>query len=225
MLSHINPNLPDIGIDNKDLKGGLMGKHFFGSLKSLDVAIDLGTSQTSVFVKGEGIVYQEPSFISFRQTRQHTRLMAIGHEAYKMKGKEPIGVTTIKPLHDGVIDQLEATRIMLKEIGRRTKISRFLRKPRILVGAPYRISEVERRAVIDALSVLSPAKIAVFEEPLAAAIGAEIDISESIGNLIIDIGSGITEAVVISLGAIVRSESARIGGDAITDALVSTLMS
>ncbi|MFW7380610.1 MAG: rod shape-determining protein [Oligoflexus sp.] len=198
-----------------------MATKTFRSFRSLDVAIDLGTSQTSVFVNGEGLVYQEPSMISMRSSKHCESVLAIGSEAYKMKGKEPLGVTTIKPLHSGVIDKLEAAKLMLNEIAKRTKICRFLKKPRILVGAPFKISDVERRAVMDALSVWGSFNIAIIEEPLAAAIGADIDITESVGNVVIDIGSGITEAVVISLGGIVRCESMRVGGDAITDALIT----
>lgn len=198
-----------------------MIRTMFRNLSSMDVAIDLGTSKTAVFVKGEGLVYDEPSIISFRKIGYKKRILAIGHEASKIRGKEPVDVETVRPLQGGVIDQLEATRLMLREIASRTRIGRFLKKPRILIGAPFSISDVERRAVIDAASVFATSSIAIVEEPLAAAIGVDIDISESIANMVVDIGSGITEAVVISLGGIVHSESIRVGGDAITDSLVS----
>ncbi|HYX34350.1 MAG TPA: rod shape-determining protein [Oligoflexus sp.] len=191
------------------------------NLSSMDVAIDLGTSKTAVFIKGEGLVYEEPSVISFRDNGYRKTILAIGHEAFKIKGKEPVGVATVRPLQGGVIDQLEATKLMLREIARRTRIGRFLKKPRVLIGAPFSISDVERRAVMDAVSVFDSSSVAIVEEPLAAAIGADIDISESVANMVVDIGSGITEAVVISLGGIVHSESIRVGGDAITDSLVS----
>lgn len=198
-----------------------MLKNFYRSFCALDVAIDLGTSKTAVFVKGEGLVYEEPSVISFRNIGYKKHVLAIGEEAFKIRGKEPQGVQTVRPLHGGVIDQLEATKLMLREIACRTKITRFVRKPRVLIGAPFCISDVERRAVLDAASVFESSSVIIIEEPLAAAIGADIDISESVANMVVDIGSGITEAVVISLGGIVHSESIRIGGDAITESLVS----
>lgn len=198
-----------------------MLRKVFRSVRSLDVAIDLGTSRTAVFVKGEGLVYEEPSVVSFRNTRHGKVVLAIGEEASKIRGKEPIGVETVRPLQGGVIDQLEAAKTMLSEINRRTRINRFLSKPHILIGAPFRISDVERRAVLDAATVFRTSSVTLVEEPVAAAIGADIDISESVANMVVDIGSGITEAVVISLGGIVHSESIRVGGDAITQALVS----
>lgn len=193
----------------------------YRNLSSLDVAIDLGTSKTAVFIKGEGRVYEEPSVISFRNNGYKKSVLAIGDEAFQIMGKEPLGVETVRPLHGGVIDQLEASKLMLREIARRTRMSRFLRKPRVLIGAPFCISDVERRAVLDAASVFDTSAVTIVEEPLAAAIGADIDISESVANMIVDVGSGITEAVVISLGGIVHSESVRVGGDAITDALIN----
>ncbi len=198
-----------------------MMKRFYRNLSSMDIAIDLGTSKTAVFIKGEGRVYEEPSVISFREYGHKKAILAIGDEASKIRGKEPVGVETVRPLHGGVIDQLDATKLMLREIARRTRIGRFLKKPRVLIGAPFCISDVERRAVLDAASVFETSTVRVVEEPLAAAIGADIDISESVANMIVDVGSGITEAVVISLGGIVHSESIRVGGDAITDALVN----
>jgi rod shape-determining protein MreB len=197
-----------------------MIRKVFRNLSSLDVAIDLGTSHTSVYIKGEGLVYEEPSVISLRNSGYKRSILAIGNEASEIRGKEPQGVETIRPLQGGVIDQLEATKFMLNEIARRTRILRFLKKPRVLIGAPFSISDVERRAVLDAAGVFGSSSISIVEEPLAAAIGADIDISESIANMIVDVGSGITEAVVISLGGIVHSESIRIGGDAITESLV-----
>lgn len=197
-----------------------MIKKFFRNLSSLDIAIDLGTSHTSVYIKGEGLVYEEPSVISLRNSGYRKSILAIGHEAFEIRGKEPQGVETIRPLQGGVIDHLEATKFMLNEIARRTRIHRFLKKPRLLIGAPFSISDVERRAVLDACSVLGSPAVTIVEEPLAAAIGADLDISESIANMVVDVGSGITEAVVISLGGIVHSESVRIGGDAITESLV-----
>ncbi|HET9235779.1 MAG TPA: rod shape-determining protein [Oligoflexus sp.] len=197
-----------------------MIRKFFRNLSSIDVAIDLGTSHTSVYIRGEGLVYKEPSVISLRDIGYKKSILAIGNEAFQIMGKEPQGVETIKPLQGGVIDQLEATKAMLNEIAKRTRIHRFLKRPRVLIGAPYSISDVERRAVIDATSILESPSVTIVEEPLAAAIGADLDISESIANMVVDIGSGITEAVVISLGGIVHSESIRIGGDAITESLV-----
>ncbi len=194
---------------------------FFNLFRSADVAIDLGTSRTSVFVKSEGLVFAEPSVVCFRNQKSGRAPIAIGESADQIRGKEPIGVVTVRPMRNGVIDHLEATKTMLKEITRLTKICRPLMKPNILIGAPYLISDIEKRAVRDAANSIRAASVTIIEEPVAAAIGANIDISESIANMVVDIGSGITEVVVFSLGGIVHSEAIRVGGDAITEALVS----
>lgn len=193
----------------------------FYPFKSPDIAIDLGTSQTSVFVKSEGLVFAEPSVISFRNHRSGLKPIAVGESADLMRGKEPVGVSTVKPLRSGVIDRLEATKTMLRQIANLTKIDRSLAKPNVLIGAPFLISQIERRAVREAASAIRAASVTIIEEPVAAAIGANLDISESVANMVVDIGSGITEVVVLSLGGIVHSEAIRVGGDAITDALVS----
>lgn len=190
-------------------------------LRSLDIAIDLGTSRTAVYVKNEGVVFEEPSVISFKEFRSGRSLIAIGESADRMRGKEPVGVDCIRPLRSGVIDQLEATKAMLKEIARLTKVCRPLAKPNVLIGAPFRISDIEKRAVREAAQAFRPASVTVIEEPVAAAVGAGLDISESIANMVVDVGSGITEVVILSLGGIVHSEAIRIGGDDITQALIT----
>lgn len=193
----------------------------FSKLRPLDIAVDLGTSRTAVFVKSEGIVFEEPSVLCFKNNRSGRSLIAIGESANQIRGKEPLGIETIRPLRNGVIDHLEATKIMLREIAKITKISRPMAKPNVLIGAPFLISEIEKRAVRDAARSFGAASITVIEEPVAAAIGADIDISESIANMVVDVGSGITEVVVLSLGGIVHSEAIRVGGDAITESLVA----
>lgn len=190
-------------------------------IRPLDIAIDLGTSRTAVYVKNEGIVFEEPSVISFKNQRSGKGVLAVGESADQMRGKEPSGVQCIKPLRNGVIDHLEATKAMMKEIARLTKICRPLAKPHILIGAPNLISDIERRAVRDAAQSIRTASVTIVEEPVAAAIGAGLDISESIANMVVDVGSGISEVVVLSLGGIVHSEAIRLGGDDITQALIS----
>lgn len=194
---------------------------FLAKLRPLDIAIDLGTSRTAVYVKNEGVVFEQPSVISFKEFRSGRAVIAIGEAADQMRGKEPVGVESVRPLRSGVIDQLEATKSMLKEIARLTKVCRPLAKPNVLIGAPFRISDIEKRAVREAAQAFRPGSVTIVEEPIAAAIGAGLDISESIANMIVDVGSGITEVVVISLGGIVHSEAIRIGGDDITQALIN----
>lgn len=190
-------------------------------LRSMDLAIDLGTSRTAVFVKSEGVVFEEPSVVCFRAHKSGRSVIAVGESADQIRGKEPFGVEAIRPLRNGVIDHLEATKTMLQEIARITKINRPFAKPNVLIGAPYHISDIEKRAVRDAANSFRAGAVTIVEEPVAAAIGADIDISESVANMVVDVGSGITEVVVLSLGGIVHSEAIRIGGDAITDCLIA----
>lgn len=189
-----------------------------------DVAVDLGTSKTVIYVHGEGVVYDQPSILALRTRKTgHHEVIAIGDEAKRMLGREPKCIRTVRPLHGGVIEQLDLVQLMLASIGKQVGIKKGLRRPYVLVGAPFAISPIERRAVRDAGSALGARDVEVIEEPLFSAIGAGVDITESLANMIVDMGGGITEVVVICLGGIVHSESVRVGGDTINQDLITCL--
>lgn len=195
------------------------------SLVSYDVGIDLGTANTKVLVKGKGIVIREPSVVA--QQKKSKEILAIGSKAKKMIGKTPALIEVIKPLRDGVIADFDATEAMLthyiREIhqggGWLPKIS----KPRVVVGIPSGVTEVERRAVQDACLSAGARKAFLIEEPMAAAIGIGLPITEPDGVLIIDIGGGTTEIAVISLGGIVIERCLRVAGDEMDEAVISYL--
>lgn len=177
------------------------------------MGIDLGTANTLVYVRGKGIVINEPSVVAINtKTKQ---ILAIGDEAQKMVGRTPAHIVAIRPLVDGVVSDFEVTQEMLKYfIGRvhRERFSLFPR-PRVVIGIPYGVTEVERRAVEEAALNAGAREVYLIEEPVAAAIGARLPIQEPGGSMIIDIGGGTTEVAVISLGGIVASRSLRIAGD------------
>ena len=184
-----------------------------------NIGIDLGTSNILVAVNGKGIVVNEPSVLALDNTTGE--ILAIGVEAKEMLGRTPEKVNAIRPIKDGVIADLTATRLLLKkilhDICKEYKIARF----KAVIGVPYGITEVEERAVEEAVISAGAKEAFLIEEPIAAAIGANINISEPSGNIIVDIGGGTTEVAVISLGGIVASNSIRIAGDDIDEAIVS----
>ncbi|HHT49179.1 MAG TPA: rod shape-determining protein [Firmicutes bacterium] len=184
---------------------------------SRDMGIDLGTANTLVFVKNQGIVLQEPTVVSF--DRETDSLIAVGVEAKQMVGRTPGSIVAVRPMKDGVIADFEVTEKMLhyyiKKAGRRKA---FL-APRVIVGVPSGVTEVERRAVMDAAREAGAREVFLIEEPMAAAIGAGLPIQEPTGNLIVDIGGGTTEVAVISLGGIVTSRSIRVAGDELNEAI------
>lgn len=190
----------------------------FWSLVSYDIGIDLGTVNTLVLVKDKGIVIREPSVVAIhKKTRQ---VLAIGTEAKRMLGRTPIPIDAIRPLRDGVISDFDATESMLhhfiKKIHQNPKSGFNIPKiprPRIVIGIPSGVTEVERRAVQDAALSAGARECFLIEEPMAAAIGAGLPIDDPEGNLIIDIGGGTTEIAVISMGGMVRNQSLRIAGD------------
>lgn len=182
-----------------------------------DIGIDLGTANTLVYVRGKGIVINEPSVVAINQKTK--QILAIGDEARKMVGRTPAHIVAIRPLVDGVVSDFEVTEQMLKYfIGRvhREKFSLFAR-PRVVIGIPYGVTEVERRAVEEAALNAGAREVFLIEEPVAAAIGTRLPIQEPGGNFIVDIGGGTTEVAVISLGGIVASQSLRIAGDELND--------
>lgn len=185
---------------------------------SRDIAIDLGTANTLIYIKGEGIVLDEPSTVAIDQ--RTGQVVATGREAKRMWGRAPQGIRVVRPLKDGVIADFDLCEQMLREFIRQVHTSRFS-KPRMIVCVPSEITGVERRAVQDAAEFAGARRpVYVIEEPMAAAIGAGLPVSEPSANLIVDIGGGTTEVAVISLGGIVTASSCRVAGDEINDAIV-----
>ena len=189
---------------------------FFGRF-SKDLGIDLGTANTLVYVKDKGIIINEPSIVAIN-LRNET-VLAVGEEAKKMVGKTPAHIVAIKPLQDGVISDYEVTEKMLKYfIGKAHKENRgLIPRPRVIIGLPMEVTEVERKAVEDATASAGAREVYLIEEPLAAAIGARIPIHEASGFMVVDIGGGTTEIAVISLGGIVTKKSLRIAGNELNE--------
>ncbi|MEO1784894.1 rod shape-determining protein [Thermodesulfobium sp. 4217-1] len=190
----------------------------FGFMKfSNDVGIDLGTANTVVYVRGKGIVTQEPSVVAYNIEKKQT--VAVGMEAKNMLGRTPSNIVAIRPLKDGVIADFETTEMMLRYFIKKA-ISTGIFKPRIIVGIPSGITGVERRAVIEASQRAGGREAYIIEEPMAAAIGSGLPIDEPKGCLIIDIGGGTTEVAVISLGGMVVAKSLRVAGDELDDVIM-----
>ncbi|MBP2644680.1 MAG: mreB [Firmicutes bacterium] len=191
--------------------------NIFRSL-SRDMGIDLGTANTLVHVKGKGIVLNEPSVVAIQ--RDTGEVLAVGEEAKQMIGRTPGNIVAIRPLKDGVIADFDVTQAMLKYFIRKAISSQAFIRPRVIVGVPSGVTEVEKRAVIDATIQAGAREAYLIEEPMAAAIGAGLPVHEPTGNMVVDIGGGTTEVAVISLGGIVTSRSIRIGGDEMDEAIV-----
>jgi rod shape-determining protein MreB len=190
-------------------------------LFSNDLAIDLGTANTLVYVKGEGIVCNEPSVVAVHQdTRGSRRVLAVGSEAKRMLGRTPGNINAIRPLKDGVIADFEITEAMLRYFIQRIHNRKTLVRPRIIICVPFGVTEVEKRAVRESAESAGAREVYLVEEPMAAAIGAGLPITEPAGNMIVDIGGGTTEVAVISLSGIVFSKSVRVGGDKMDEAIV-----
>lgn len=185
-----------------------------------DIGIDLGTASVLVYIKGRGIVLKEPSVVAI--DKNTNKLLAVGEEARRMLGRTPGNIVAIRPLRDGVISDYDITERMLKYFINKICGSKFLRlfKPRIMVCVPSGVTEVERRAVIDAAIQAGARKTYLMEEPIAAAIGAGIDIAKACGSMVVDIGGGTTDIAVISLGGTVVSNSIKIAGDKFDEAIV-----
>ena len=175
-----------------------------------DIGIDLGTASVLVYVKGKGVVLQEPSVVAI--DRASGKVLDVGENAQKMLGRTPGNIVAIRPLREGVISDYEMTEKMIKEFIRKVQGFRLF-KPNIVICVPSMITEVEERAVIDAGMQAGARRVFLIEEPVAAAIGAGIDISKPNGNMVIDIGGGTTDVAVISLGGIVEATSIKIAGD------------
>ncbi|AGB41894.1 cell shape determining protein, MreB/Mrl family [Halobacteroides halobius DSM 5150] len=188
---------------------------------SRDMGIDLGTANTLVYIKGKGVLIREPSVVAIKADKDSANgVLAVGDEAKKMIGRTPGNIVAIRPMKDGVIADFEVTENMLKYfIQKAHKRKRFLR-PRIVVCVPSGVTEVEKRAVIDAALHAGAREAYLIEEPMAAAIGAGLPVHEATGNMVVDIGGGTTEVAVISLGGIVNKKSIRVGGDELDEAIV-----
>jgi len=180
---------------------------------SNDLAIDLGTASTLIYVKGKGIVTNEPSVVAVKRDGGSQRILAVGTDAKAMLGKTPGNISAIRPLKDGVIADFEVTEEMLKYFIAKVHNRKFFVRPRIIVGVPSGITQVEKRAVKESAYSAGASEVYLIEEPMAAAIGAGLPITDPSGNMIVDIGGGTSEIAVISLAGIVRSKSIRVGGD------------
>ena len=191
-------------------------------LFSNDLAIDLGTATTLIYVKGKGIVSCEPSVVAVqRDSRGGKKVLAVGREAKEMLGRTPGNIQAVRPLRDGVIADFEITEAMLRYFIARALNRRTLVKPRIIICVPFGITEVEKRAVKESAEGAGAREVYLIEEPMAAAIGAGLPITEPSGNMVVDIGGGTTEVAVISLAGIVYSQSVRVGGDKMDESIMA----
>jgi len=195
---------------------------FLSSLTSSDIGIDLGTANILIWVKGEGIVVDEPSIVAIETKTK--RVLAVGAQAKEMVGRTPGEIVTVRPLREGVIADFEVTEEMLRILLKRVIKNRFLVRPRVVVGVPSGITEVEKRAVRLSAERVNAREVYLVSEPMAGAIGVGIDVHAPIGSMIIDIGGGTSEIAVIALSGIVNgATSIRIGGDKFDDAIVQYL--
>ncbi len=191
------------------------------SLFSTDLAIDLGTANTLVYVKGKGIVSNEPSVVAvYRDPRGNQKILSIGEEAKEMLGRTPGNIIPIRPMKDGVIADFEVTEQMLRYFILKAHNRRTFVRPRVVVCVPSGITPVERRAVKESAESAGAREVYLIEEPMAAAIGAGMPIIEASGNMVVDIGGGTTEVAVISMGGIVTSDSIRVAGDKMDEAII-----
>jgi rod shape-determining protein MreB and related proteins len=188
---------------------------------SNDLAIDLGTANTLVYVKGKGIVLSEPSVVAVRSdNRGYKKVLAVGKEAKLMLGRTPGNIVAIRPMREGVIADFEVTEAMLRHFIRKVHNRRTMLRPRIIVAVPSGITQVEKRAVRESAESAGAREVYLIEEPMAAAIGAGLPITEPTANMVVDIGGGTTEVAVISLAGIVFSKSVRVGGDKFDEAIL-----
>ena len=189
----------------------------FWSLLSNDLAIDLGTANTLIHVKGKGILLNEPSVIAVG--KEDNRVVAVGHEARTMWGKTPEGIITVRPMKDGVIADFDLTEMMIKRFIQKVQVRHFFH-PLMAISIPSGITEVERRAVRDSGEHAGAREVYLVEEPMAAAIGVELPIDEPVGSMVVDIGGGTTEIAVIAMSGIVTKISIRIAGDEMDEAII-----
>ena len=191
----------------------------FGWLSN-DLAIDLGTANTVLYVKGKGIVLREPSVVAVRRDANGSKVLAVGQEAKQMLGKTPGNITAIRPIKDGVIADFEVTEAMLRYFIKKVHNRKTLVHPRIMISVPSGITQVEKRAVKESAESAGAREVYLIEEPMAAAIGANLPITEPTANMVVDIGGGTTEVAVISLAGIVYAKSVRVAGDKMDEAIL-----
>ena len=194
---------------------GLLG------MLSADMAIDLGTANTLVYVKGRGIVLNEPSVVVLADIRGKKQVIAVGDEAKMMLGRTPGNITAIRPLRDGVIADFEVAEEMIKHFIRKVHNRRSFASPQVIVCVPSGSTAVERRAIQESAESAGARRVYLVEEPMAAAIGAGLPVTEPTGSMVVDIGGGTTEVAVLSLGGIVYSRSVRVGGDKMDEAIIA----
>ena len=192
---------------------------FLAGLFSRNIGIDLGTANTLVYVKGKGIVLREPSVVAIR--RDTGTILSVGEEAKRMIGRTPGNIIAIRPMKDGVIADFDVTQIMLRHFIAKSYRRRAIFLPQVVVCVPSGVTEVEKRAVLDATKQAGAKEAFLIEEPMAAAIGAGLPVEEPTGSMIVDVGGGTCEVAVISLGGIVNSQSIRVGGDELDDAIIN----
>ena len=189
---------------------------------SNDLAIDLGTANTLIYIKGKGVVLDEPSVVAIQNDKYgRNDTLAVGAEAKKMLGRTPGGIEAIRPMKDGVIADFNVTETMLKEFIRKVNNNKWMAAPRIVICVPCGSTQVERKAIRDSALAAGASSVNLIEEPMAAAIGADLPIEEPSGSMVVDIGGGTTEVGVISLSGLVYSHSVRIGGDTFDDAIMN----
>ena len=190
-------------------------------LLSADMAIDLGTANTLVYVKGRGIVLNEPSVVAITDVRGKKHVLAVGDEAKMMLGRTPGNIHAIRPLRDGVIADFEIAEEMIKHFIRKVHNRRSFASPQVIVCVPSGSTAVERRAIQESAESAGARRVFLIEEPMAAAIGAGMPVTEPTGSMVVDVGGGTTEVAVLSLGGIVYSRSARVGGDKMDEAIIA----
>jgi rod shape-determining protein MreB len=201
--------------DWRDMFGRLLG------LLSADMAMDLGTANTLVYVKGRGIVLNEPSVVAIATIKGKKQVVAVGEEAKQMLGRTPGNIQAIRPLRDGVIADFEVTEEMIKHFIRKIHRRRGFATPQIIVCVPSGSTPVERRAIQESAESAGARRVYLIEEPMAAAIGAGLPVTEPTGSMIVDVGGGTTEVAVLSLGGIVYCRSVRVGGDKMDEAIIA----
>lgn len=203
----------------------LLSNNFLGNYFSTDMAVDLGTANTLIHVRGRGIVLNEPSVVAIRQdggSSSKKVIQQVGLAAKQMLGRTPGDITTIRPMKDGVIADFTVTEQMLKQFIRKVNPPRlFSANPRIVISVPSGSTQVERRAIREAAFGAGARKVELIEEPMAAAIGADLPVETPVGSMVVDIGGGTTEVAVISLGGIVYANSVRMGGDKFDEAIIN----
>jgi len=192
---------------------------------SKDMAIDLGTANTLVYVKGEGVVLNEPSVVAKIENQGHTQVLAVGNEAKQMLGRTPGKIEAIRPLRDGVIADFEVAEQMIKHFIKKVHKGRSLTNPQIVICVPSGATNVERRAIRESADAAGARRVFIIEEPVAAAIGANLPVAEPTGSMIVDIGGGTTEVAVLSLGGVVLSTSIRVAGDKFDSAILEYMRS